>query len=620
MKISLGIIRKNLVWIAVGLAIGLLAGWGIFNRGDKSSIETTAEHEHMEEEPTLWTCSMHPQIRQDQPGQCPICGMDLIPLSSLESGPGQTDPNEVSMSESAARLADVQTVRIVRGKPVRDLYLQGKVEPDERNIAELTARFGGRIEKLFVNYTGQNVEKGQKLATIYSPELIAAQKELLEAIAYRETRPALYAAARTKLKLWDLSDVQIAEIVEKGEPQLYFDVLSPISGTVMKRHVALGDYIQQGSALFQVIDLTKIWVMLDAYESDLPWIRPGDPAVFTLQSLPGESFSGMVAYIDPFVDDKTRVSGVRIEMDNPGLRLKPGMFVNGRLHASMEGGAAEIMIPKSAVLWTGERAIVYVKVPGRESPTFIYREIVLGPEAGNFYVVSDGLMEGEEIAVNGVFRIDAAAQLAGLPSMMNPEGGSMPASHDHAVVDRGSGDNQSVHTTAEPAAGRSHAERADAAMNTELSEIGDRFRQQLQDVYDAYLLMKDAFVDSDAEQVFRNAKNVISALQGVDMELLKGNAHMQWMSQLDELNAGMDKISGSKDIEKQRSAFAAFNTAFYNTLKTFGIEHGTVYYQYCPMAIGDKGAYWFSDIKEIRNPYFGEAMMRCGETKDTLDY
>ena len=625
MKTWLIRIKQNIRWIAGGLIVGLLAGWVFFHSGNKVPGETTAEHQHSEAEATIWTCSMHPQIRQDKPGNCPICGMELIPLSTLENESGNFNPDELSMTPAAASLADVQTLRVVKGTPVRDLFLQGKVEPDERNIAELTARFGGRIEKLLVNYTGQNVTKGQKLATIYSPGLVAAQKELLEAEATRETRPALYSAARTKLKLWDLSDEQISGIEREGKPRLYFDVLSPISGTVMMRHVALGDYIKEGSALFRVIDLSKIWVMFDAYESDLPWIKLGDRAVFSAQSLPGESFSGRVSYIDPFINNKTRVSKVRVEMNNPGIRLKPGMFVNGRLHSDISGGVDKIMIPRSAVLWTGERAVVYVKVPDRPSPTFLYREIVLGPEAGNFYVVSSGLEEGEEIAVNGVFRIDAAAQLAGLPSMMNPEGGAASTGHNHMNMDMGSGNGSSSGqgtggSTGErpetPEKGGTETGRSGEAK----TEVSDEFREELQCVYDAYLPMKDAFVASGADEVSKNAGKVKSALDAIKMELLKGDAHMQWMSQLGALTLALDKILTGKDIEEQRAAFAEFNSAFYNTLKTFGIEKGPVYYQYCPMAIGEKGAYWLSSIKEIRNPYFGEAMMGCGETRNTLEF
>ncbi|MCK4991674.1 MAG: efflux RND transporter periplasmic adaptor subunit, partial [Bacteroidales bacterium] len=305
----------------------------------------------------------------------------------------------------------------------------------ERNIAELTARFGGRIEKLFVNFTGQNVRQGEKLATIYSPDLITAQRELLEAVSFKENRPSFYTSVKAKLKLWDLTDNQISAIEENGEPQLYFDVLSPISGTVMMRHVALGDYVREGSALFQVTDLKKVWVMFDAYESDLPWINMGDHVELTIPSIPGKEFDGKVAFIDPFIDAKTRIAKVRIELSNPGLKLKPEMFANGVLHSNIAESSDHLLIPKSSILWTGKRAVVYVKVPDRESPSFLYREITSGPEAGNFYVVADGLEEGEQIVVNGVFKIDAAAQLEGKPSMMNPQGGRVSTGHDHGGME-----------------------------------------------------------------------------------------------------------------------------------------------------------------------------------------
>ena len=346
--------------------------------------------------------------------------MDLIPLATLQNLGQDIDPDEIVMTEAAAELANIQSMAVTRGNPQKTLILQGKVHADERNIAELTARYGGRIEKLHVSFTGQKVRKGEKLATIYSPDLLTAQKELLEAISFKESRPTFYNAARAKLKLWDLTEEQINMIETKGEPQLYFEVLSPISGTVMMRHVAPGDYVKQGDALFRVTDLTRVWVLLDAYESDLPWIRVGDPVDLNIPSVPGESKEGRVAFIDPFIDPMTRVAKVRIELSNPEGKLKPQMFANGALHSQLAEYSEHLLVPKSAVLWTGKRSVVYVKVPDRGSPSFLYREITLGPEAGNFYVVNEGLEEGETIAVNGVFKIDAAAQLEGKPSMMNP--------------------------------------------------------------------------------------------------------------------------------------------------------------------------------------------------------
>ncbi len=574
-------IKENYKLVLGVLIGGLFLGWLFFHpsgaeRAPEIQLENHQGHDQSSEVPTIWTCSMHPQIKQDKPGQCPICAMDLIPLATAKSTGEVLNTNEIVLSESAAKLADIQTMEVTRGMPQKTMYLQGKVQADERNMAELTARFGGRIEKLFVNFAGQPVRLGEKLATIYSPDLITAQRELLEAASFKENRPAFYTAAKAKLKLWDLSDDQIAAIEEEGEPQLYFDVLSPISGTVMKRHVALGDYVNEGSPLFQVTDLGKVWVLFDAYESDLPWIKTGDHVAITIPSVPGKDFDGMVAFIDPFIDPKTRIARVRIELPNTGLSLKPEMFARGVLYSNIAALSDHLLIPKSSILWTGKRAVVYVKVPERELPSFVYREITLGPEAGDFYVVADGLTEGESIAVNGVFKIDAASQLEGLPSMMTP---------DQQVTG------------------------ANAA-----------FKKQLQAVYDSYIFMNEAFVASDPKEVRKTAAKVKSSLQDVDMALLDGEAHMVWMKHLKSMETEIRAISSEPDISAQRIAFAAFNDAFYAALKAFGLQHGTVYYQYCPMANGDKGAYWLSDIEDIENPYFGDQMLKCGETRETLDF
>ena len=595
-------IKENYRLVLVVLVAGLFLGWLFFHpsRDEKAQInqaEVMDGHDHPSETPSVWTCSMHPQIRQDKPGKCPICAMDLIPVASLGSSGAGADPNEIMMSESAVKLAEIQTMTVGLGAPQRIVYLQGKVQADERNMAEITARFGGRIEKLFVNFTGQQVKKGEKLATIYSPDLVSAQQELFEAMALRETRPSLYKAARTKLRLWDLTDGQIDSIEQGGEPLLYLEIHSPITGTIMKRHVAQGDYVMEGSALFQVTDLSGVWVVFDAYESDLPWIGKGDLMELTFQSLPGKSFEGKVTYIDPYIDPATRVAGVRIELPNGGGLLKPEMFARGKLHSRLAAGATQLLIPKSSILWTGKRAVVYVKVPDRSSPTFLYREITLGPDAGDFYVVEEGLTSGEEIAVNGVFKIDASAQLEGKTSMMNPGGGRASTGHDHGSTAMEKGGAQG-----------------------DRFEVNDEFKAQLQQAYDAYIPMKDAFVLSDAAEVGRLAKELRANLDRVDLGLLTGEAHMVCMKQIETLKGSVEKIAGAGEIESQRLEFAAFNSTFYNTISVFGLPGGTVYYQYCPMANGDAGAYWLSTFKEIKNPYFGDAMLACGETRETLAF
>ena len=537
MKKTINNIKENYKLVIAVLVIGVFLGLIFSGSSDKTVAGTNAVeghegHNHESEDPTTWTCSMHPQIKQDKPGKCPICAMDLIPLINRQSKGDDVNPNEIVMTESAAKLAAIQTMKVQLGVPEKSIRLQGKIHADERNISELTARFGGRIEKLFVNFTGQTVRKGDRLATIYSPDLVTAQRELLEAIGFKSSRPSLYQASKGKLKLWDLTDKQIEEIETKGEPMLYFDVLSPISGTVTVRNVAIGDYIKEGTKLFEVVDLSKLWVMLDAYESDLPWIKVNDKLEFTVQAMPGKNYEAKVTFIDPFIDGNTRVAKVRAEVLNKNQQLKPEMFVNGIVKSKTEKGLNKILIPKSAVLWTGKRSVVYVKVPNRETPSFLYREIVLGPEAGAFFVVSEGLKENEEIAINGVFKIDAAAQLIGLPSMMNPEGGKVSMGHNHGDMDVGN-----------------------SKQKMEGFMVDEKFKKQLTGFYNEYLLLTKAFVTSNPSLVKPAAESLLSKLSAIDMELLKGDKHMEWMTNLNVLEVSLKAIAASKDIGCAKNCF-----------------------------------------------------------------
>ena len=610
MKNIIGNIKRNYILLVVVLIAGILIGFFIGKPSSEQQIPESTNQQISKSSHQIWTCSMHPQIRMDHPGKCPICGMDLIPLAEYSAEEAAVSPDEIQMSEEAIKIADVQTMIVGKAYPDKEVYLLGKIKPDERNIAELTARYGGRIEKLYINFTGQTVKQGEKLASIYSPALVSGQMELLEAMSYKESNPELYRAARSKLKLWGLSDSQIESIEKESKPMNYFDVLSPITGTVTRRDVSVGDYIKEGSPLFQITDLAKLWVMFEAYESDLPWISMNDKVNFTIRSLPGKNFTGRVSFIDPTIDPKTRVAYVRVEVPNPDDLIKPEMFANGIVTSSIAGNKKDLMIPKTAILWTGKRSVVYVKVPDRNQPTFHYREITLGPEAGDFYVVAGGLNEGEEIAVNGVFKIDAAAQLAGKPSMMNPEGGSGSAG-SMPGMDMGGGEMKTN-------AGKTSKE--ETGKSAEKTPVNPEFVKQLTAVFNAYLPMKNDFVKSDAGKVKTAAQSVLEKLKQVNMELLSGEAHMEWMEYLDPLNKALNKIEVTDDIEVQRQGFADFNLTFYKVMKRFGLSNDTAYYQYCPMAFKNKGAYWFSEKKDIENPYFGNKMLKCGETRETFEY
>jgi membrane fusion protein, copper/silver efflux system len=405
------------------LASGIFLGWLFFH----TSAKTEDKHNHAAEiaKATIWTCAMHPQIRMAEPGKCPICGMDLIPLNQG----GTNDSGAIHMSKEAAQLANVLTSVVSKQNPVKEVRLYGKVQADERLLQSQVSYLPGRIEKLFVNFTGETVRKGQTLAIIYSPDLVTAQQELLETVTTKVSQPALYEAAKDKLRQWKLSESQIAAIESSGKVRTDFEVYASTSGIVTNRRVNNGDYVSPGSILFDVADLSHLWIIFDAYESDLPYLSQGQKVAYTIQALPGANYTGNITFIDPVLDPVTRVAKVRIEMNNQGGKLKPEMFATGMVNATLNQYKNKLAIPRSAVLWTGKRSVVYVKQTGSDEPVFKIREIELGPMLGNSYVVESGLTDGEEIVTQGAFSVDASAQLEGKPSMMNPEAGktsSMP--------------------------------------------------------------------------------------------------------------------------------------------------------------------------------------------------
>ena len=579
-----------------------MLGWLIFGgTSDNTKDELQIENHEVGDE-TIWTCSMHPQIRQNEPGDCPICGMDLIPLEDNKND--DINPMAISMSPTAMQLGNVQTAVVGTMDQVKHVRLNGKIEEDERLVFSQSSHVPGRIENLMVNFTGDYVKKGQVIASVYSPGLVTAQEELYEAQKVKDTQPQLFNAAKEKLKTWKLTNAQIEQMLQSGTTEETFDIQSDVSGYVIQKKVNPGDYVQKGETIYEIADLSRVWVLFDLYESDMGWIKKGDKVDYTVASLPGETFTGTISFIDPIIDPRTRVAKARVATANSGLKLKPEMFVSGIVEAELQKKSDAVVVPKSAVMWTGQRSVVYVKSITDQGVNFIMREVTLGPALGESFVIEDGLVRGEEIAVNGTFSIDAAAQLAGKPSMMNPDGGPAMTGHNHGGMKM---------SAADEGAASSRSASSEAHTKTDPS-----FKAQLTKVYNDYLDMKNAFVATDAKKVANEAKDVIAALKSVDMSLLKDDAHMMWMDQLETLNSTINTINRSADINKQRQEFARFNLVFYKSLKMFGLEEVTAYYQYCPMANNNQGAYWLSETKDIRNPYFGKDMLDCGETKEKI--
>ncbi len=599
---------KNYIIGAGILLVGIILG-NVFSGGESK----TSGHDYVQDPVTkIWTCSMHPQIRMEKPGDCPLCGMELIPLDESGSSEENIASNEIVMTQEAIQLANIQTSMVGRASANKEIRLLGRVKPDERKLYSQVSHIPGRIERLYINFTGEKISRGQKMVRIYSPDLISAQKELFEAIRSRDIYPQLYTATRNKLKLWKLSDRQIDAIEKRGSVQEQVDIYSDYSGYVMNRNVELGDHIMAGSNLFDIANLSSVWVMFEAYESDIPWIHIGDKVDFTIQALPGTDFNGKVTYVDPFVSPNTRVAKVRVEIGNKAKKLLPEMYATGILKARLMNVEDALVVPKSAVLWTGKRAVVYVKVPHEKTISFVYREVIMGEDLGDFYIIKKGLEEGEIVATNGVFRIDASAQLMGQKSMMNPEGGKV-ATGGHAGMDMGDGND------AETKNGKS--KDMGGMVMIDRSKIDKKFKQQLGKVVAQYIQLKNALAGDNANKAQKEAQNVKKALAKVDMSLLLGDAHNVWMKSLKPVKKATATIQGSQEIGTQREAFLILGKQLSKVIETLGIEtenNQPLYLEFCSMADSNKGGFWLSYEKEIKNPFFGKAMLKCGEVKETF--
>ena len=563
--------KKYITYIAILIA-GVFLGWLLF--GGSSNGKTVHNHT-TEEKGKMWTCSMHPQIMQPEPGDCPICGMDLIPA---EAGAEGLAANQFKLTKNAMALANVQTTVIGNAISTDNtITLSGKIAENEKSNAVQVSYFAGRIERLNVNFTGEKIRKGQLLATVYSPELVKAQQELLTAAALKESQPALYKAVRNKLKLWKLSENQINQIEKTGKVKENFPVYATVSGTVSEKLVEQGDYVSQGQALLKIANLNSVWANFDVYENQISNFKVGQDISITTNAYPNETFKAKVSFIDPVLNQETRTVTMRAVLNNSKGKFKPAMFVTGKVEATEKQTEQQLNIPATAVLWTGKRSVVYVK-PDESKPVFEMREVVLGGKAGDNYQVEKGLKSGEEIVTNGIFTIDASAQLQGKKSMMN---------HTKEII--------------------------------ESFSTPKAFKEQLQKAYDGYIGLKDALVKTDANAAKTSAENLQKELTLVDMKLLTNEeAHKQWMQLIPALKSSNIEIAKTIDVDTQRKYFKVLSEHFIVAVQSFGINEVT-YKQYCPMADSDKGAYWLSKEKQVLNPYFGDMMLKCGEVKETIN-
>lgn len=560
--------RPSIRLLLLALGIGLLAGRLLQRTPSPSSAPPDPGHETPA---TTWTCSMHPNIRQPAPGDCPICGMDLIPLpTDSDEDPG---PRSLRMSESSIALAQIQTAPVTRRFPGKTIRLVGRIALDDTLDKTITARFPARIETLHLNAEGLSVQPGDPVAGVYSPELLSALGELLTA---HRTDPdsALTRASREKLLLWGLLPEQLDTMLAAGTVRDQWDLHAPFGGVVLEKHVREGAYLRTGDPLFRVAGLHQVWVSLEAFESDLPWLRNQQRFNFRVEAFPGESFEGQVSLFDPEVDPRTRTVTLRATVPNPGGRLRPGMFVRADVHTTLdtpaEDGSPPLVIPDTAVLQTGTRAVVYVRTPGTARPVFEGRVIELGPRADDVFVVRSGLSEGEEVVTHGAFKIDSALQIQAKPSMMNPQGGGPAPGHAHHAPEPASDVPPAVEDT--PPLSRETAAR----------------------LLPAYLRLQSAL----ARDAFTAAQTEVRAMMDI-------TGHQGPIAEI------LHAMSSAAELDALRLPyFKQLTHAIMPSVPRQGLA-----LMHCPMAGNGSGADWLQKEGSLQNPYFGAAMLRCGEAR-----
>jgi Cu(I)/Ag(I) efflux system membrane fusion protein len=577
--------KKNIIYIVVGIIIGILGGYLLSIYIIPTDKQSKDAHQHQLTQDTasetIYTCSMHPQIRQKEPGLCPICEMELVPLKES----GTNDPLTLSMTPQAVKIAQLETQKVFSDQETTEgaLELSGHISVNEDKVVNEVSYFPGKVERLHVKSKGVYVKEGEKIADVFAPDLRVVQQELISTYQRRDENPELYSAAARKMKYWEIDKDLIMEIAESGIVRSFIPIYAQHSGYITALKVREGDYITRGSKLLELANLSSVWVEFDVNESQLSKVDRGSQVTFSTVAYPANEYTARITYVDPFIDPQSGTAVVRATVPNYGNRFKPNMIAKGYVTFKKRISSSQLLVPASAVLWTGERSVIYVKDTTSDLPSYQYREVKLGAKVRDQYIITEGLNSGEEVVVQGAFSLDAAAQLNNQKSMMN----------------------QWVGQT-----------RSSKATKLKLSPP---FKESWMKVLEHYIQLKDNLVMSDSLRAQESALQFNSKLKETENKIIKEEVRRQWKKEKAQIFKAISSLGATTSLEEQRLYFKDLSDGMINLSHYYGVPEDVVYVQHCPMAFDDQGADWLSTEEQIRNPYFGDQMLKCGKTLEVIE-
>lgn len=622
------------------LGVGGAAGYWAATRGPLTNTSPSASSEATDaDSEQLYTCGMHPNVIQKGPGECPICHMTLTPLRAAgQSGEMAGGSKTIWIDPTTVQNMGVRTTAAQRGPLVKTIRTVGRVDYNEQTVYFINTKFEGWIERLNVDQTGVQVEKGQPLFDVYSPKLYAAQEEFFAALrgverlnenSMSEARgqaTELVEAARLQLEFFDVSDDQIQQLAQSRKIQKTLTIHSPARGIVTEKVALEGMYLVPGMRLYTIADLSKVWVYVDIYEYQLPWVRIGQEARMTLPYIPNREFVGHVTYVYPYLDQQTRVIKVRLEFDNPSLELKPAMFANVTLRADLDRNA--LLIPREAYIDSGTRKVAFLDLGGGR---FLPRDIETGVEAEEGMVeVQAGLSDGDHVVVSGQFLLDAESKLKeaiakmlttesvvakGKPALSpttspsdavvshaEPEQGpfACPMHHEQTSETRGACPICGMRMI--PVASLPKPEDAPAAVAAQMNYIVEH-----------YLELQKRFAADSNKDVALHALGLVSATDEILRLAATGDAMLSadFVEAARALRAAALKTNG-KSLDADRVTFVELSGAvlrMIDRVRPSATLFPKLFQFHCPMTKGD----WVQTNDEIANPFYGYAMLKCGE-------